>query len=186
MTLEQGCPSRPTLSQCRPLPTIRHMAGHWFRCEVMMVAGKTTGIRSLAKIMSCTSEAGVVLCQSPARQHQNQELGASNAILKPLVIVQCRCGHVVVPQPQVSVGVDQPIGPELQPTVLVFHLLQRLSVCIVRDGKSCQSERIFDPFKVGLDPELAEWKAPSDGVFDSALCRLHPEGGGQCGSGEIC
>ena len=172
MTLEQGCPSTPTLSQCRPLPTIRHMAGHWFRCEVMMVAGKTTGIRSLAKIMSCTSEAGVVLCQSPARQHQNQELGASNAILKPLVIVQRRCGHVVVPQPHLRLA---SISQSVQSCSRLFWFSSCCNACrsasFVTERAASLSESSIR-FKVGLDPELAERKAPPDGVFDSCALSI--------------
>ena len=119
---------------------------------------------------SFASQARVVLCQPPARQHRDQELRAGDAVLKSLIIVKCRCGHIVLAQTDVSVGVDEPVAPESQPTVLVLQLLQGLSVSVVPYGKGCEFQRIIDPIKVGLNPVLVQREASFNCVFEAPLC----------------
>src|SRR5271166_4371697 len=53
------------------------------------------GVREQAPFLRA-SETGVRLCQCSARQHRDQKLCASDAILKLLVVVQGRGGDVVL------------------------------------------------------------------------------------------
>src|SRR5271165_246195 len=112
--------------------------------------------RGRTSVFLRASETGVRLCQRSARQHGDQKLCASYAILKPLVVVQARGGDVVLGQREASVLVNKPIAPGPQPRALFFEFLQCLLIGVVRDGKSCQFKRIVNLGKIVLNPELAK------------------------------